>query len=235
MMNNLQSLQSTDYTQFFLAKVVFNNDPTLKQRIKVTIPQLLEGDTELLPWVLAIKPVGFGFGDTFGVMSVPPLGSWVVVRFEAGELSYGQCLGSTPVGESSLGPLETNYPFRYGFRDPAGNHFYVDTTPGSVDLEFRHKSGTTFHIRDNGKTEATVVNDLVVTVSNNANVTVHGNVTLTVDGGITSSANVWNHTGDVNVTGTITATVDVLAAGTSGHTHTHSGVVPGGGSSGPPN
>lgn len=234
-MNNLQTLEATNYSQFFLAKVVFNEDPLRKQRVKVVIPQLLEGDAASLPWLLSIKPMGMGFGANFGTMNVPPVGSWVVVKFENGELSYGQCLGSTPVGESSLGPLETNYPFRYGFVDPAGNHLYVDTTNGSTDVEFRHNSGTTFHIRNNGKAEATIVNDLSVSVANNAVVQVNGNVTLTVTGSITSSAGVWNHTGDVNVTGTITGSVDVVANGTSGHTHTHSGVVPGGGSSGPPN
>jgi len=52
---------------------------------------------------------------------------------------------------------------------------------------------------------------------------VHGSgqfIKLCNDGTITSNG-IWNHTGGFNVTGTITATVDVLANGKSGHNHTH--------------
>lgn len=59
-------------------------------------------------------------------------------------------------------------------------------------------------------------------------------VELTVDGNITSSAAGWSHTGDINVTGTVTASTDVIGGGKSLKTHTHSGVQTGSGDTGPP-
>ena len=49
-----------------------------------------------------------------------------------------------------------------------------------------------------------------------------------------SSAAAWAHTGDLTLTGTITATVDVIGGGKHLKTHIHSGVTPGGGNSGAP-
>lgn len=63
----------------------------------------------------------------------------------------------------------------------------------------------------------------------------HGaTIALKGDGTIVSAATTWTHTGNVDVTGTITATVDVVAAGKSGAHHTHTGVQPGAGSTGQP-
>lgn len=52
---------------------------------------------------------------------------------------------------------------------------------------------------------------------------------------ITLKGNVAQTDGDMTTTGSITAQGDVVGDGTSLHTHTHSGVEPGGGNSGPPN
>jgi hypothetical protein len=60
----------------------------------------------------------------------------------------------------------------------------------------------------------------------------HGaTITMNGDGTITSAATTWNHTGNVNVTGTLAATVDVTAANISlvSHTHLVAGVQPGSG------
>jgi hypothetical protein len=75
-----------------------------------------------------------------------------------------------------------------------------------------------------------------ITVDGTANIHVVGDVTvnadadlhLTVGGTITSQAALWTHSGDMNLTGTFSASVDVLANGTSGHHHTHGGVTSGG-------
>lgn len=54
------------------------------------------------------------------------------------------------------------------------------------------------------------------------------------DGGIEIKAATVTITGDLTVTGTATASVDVFGGGKSLKNHTHTGVTPGGGSSGPP-
>jgi len=61
-----------------------------------------------------------------------------------------------------------------------------------------------------------------------------GTVKLVSQGALTSSAPTWNHTGDVNVTGTVTASTDVIGGGKSLKNHTHGGVRSGGDTSGPP-
>ena len=55
------------------------------------------------------------------------------------------------------------------------------------------------------------------------------------DGTITSNATAWNHVGNVNITGTLTASVDVIGGGKSLKNHTHGGVQAGSGSTGVPN
>jgi phage baseplate assembly protein V len=61
-----------------------------------------------------------------------------------------------------------------------------------------------------------------------------GTVALVSAGTLTSTAPQWNHTGNITVTGTLTATTDVIGGGKSLKTHTHSGVTPGGGTTGAP-
>ncbi len=58
-------------------------------------------------------------------------------------------------------------------------------------------------------------------------------VVVTAPSGATINANVTIN-GDLHVTGTVTADVDVIGGGKHLKTHTHSGVQPGGGTSGPP-
>lgn len=83
-----------------------------------------------------------------------------------------------------------------------------------------HKSGAFFKLMNNGK----------ASFSDGQGAT----VTLNGDGTITSAASTWNHTGNVNVTGTITGSVDVIGGGKSLKTHVHSGISPGGSNTGGP-
>lgn len=77
-----------------------------------------------------------------------------------------------------------------------------------------------------------VTGDLTAAVTGNMSATVGGNASFAVTGSITSSANGWSHTGDLNLTGTITASVDVIGGGKHLKTHVHTD--PQGGSTGPP-
>ena len=258
MFNNLGQLETSKYTNYMLAQVVDNNDPERKQRIKVRIPLLLEGDAANLPWVLSMHPSHFGTGSgaagAYGSVCIPPLDAWVVVRLEEGSIYYGQCVGATPVAGHELSLFDTNYPKRYGMVDPIGNHFYVDTTQGQATVQFRHMSGTQ------------------ITIANNGAVTINGASTLnmSIAGTITSDAPTWNHNGPVNITGDVSITgnqtvsdnvtvgsnvtagsamtagtsvtapmvvgsTDVTFGGKSGKDHTHQETGDGGGTTGPPN
>jgi hypothetical protein len=225
-MNNINQLDSPDYSKRFLAKVVDNNDPLKKQRIKVTIPNLLEGDAANLPWLARISPTGLGYGPSYGSVMVPAVGSWVVVRFEEGKLEYGHFDGSTPMGSAFVSPLMTNYPFRYGFQDPVGNYFYVDTTPGSETASFVHKSGTILTIAANGAVtintasneQVTINGNLTAHVTGNAGVTVDGNFNMAVGGSMTTSAVSWTHTGPTNILGNTHITGATTVTGNIGAT-----------------
>lgn len=67
-----------------------------------------------------------------------------------------------------------------------------------------------------------------VFVKNATNVNVKATTKITLD------APTVECTGNLNVTGTVTGTVDVIGGGTALETHTHTGVTVGGGTSGPP-
>lgn len=184
---------------FFIAKVVDNEDPLQKQRVRVLIPGLLEGETENLPWLLPVQhaPWGAGVAANVGTMGVPHVDDLIVVVFQHGDLNRGLWLGATTFNQQSLGVLLTNYPRRYGFVDHVQNHFYIDTTDGQTDVEFRHNSGTTIHIRDTGTIDIHVVEDVNTQVDRHVNLTVNGNVTGLVQG-----------TADLTVEGNVTATLN---------------------------
>ncbi len=166
MLDTLNSSQGDlPATRFYIAKVVANDDPDQKQRIKVHIPDVMTGSVEQLPWLLPITHPSFGGTSTsYVTVNVPHVDSLVVVLFQDGNLSYGLTMGSVPIGGQVLGPLATNYPKRYGFVDPAGNHLYVDTTDGQTDLEFRHNSGTLIHVDNSGNVNVKVVQSRTTTI-----------------------------------------------------------------------
>ena len=70
----MQSLNPEGVAEFrmYLAEVVNVDDPLQQQRIKVTVPGLLQGDAAVLPWVSPIQSCLFGTGATYGVFGVPP-------------------------------------------------------------------------------------------------------------------------------------------------------------------
>lgn len=96
-----------------------------------------------------------------------------------------------------------------------------------------HKSGSLLKFLNNGDVQVTTSRDLLATVGRD--------LTANVTRNITTTAAQWSHTGpvsingDVGVTGTVTASTDVIGGGKSLKTHTHSGVLTGGGNTGAPN
>jgi uncharacterized protein involved in type VI secretion and phage assembly len=237
--NNLNAMDSSPYDGFFLATVVENNDPNKRQRIKVRISNLLEGEPDSLPWLAPLQDPGFGTGTAYGKVSVPRLGSVVVVIFQNSDPHYGLYLGTLHHSNFSLpSELQTNYPDRYGFKDIAGNFFFVDQTEGSVDVRFQHKSGTSILIDDQGNvtvnavknSSVSIAENSTVSVGQNSNVSIEGNsdlsvqgnlsatiqgsVNLTAQGSITSSAPSWSHSGNISVTGNLNVTGTMNSTGT---------------------
>lgn len=212
-----EASQKTDYRgQTFIGKVVDNNDPRRLERVKVLVPGLYEGDAGLLPWVAPKVGKGFGNQTGIGVFSVPDINSYVYVELQNGNPHYPFYIGSPVQSRADLPEADVNYPNRYGFKDKRGNLVYVDTTPGQNIITLQHASGTFVRINNDGS------------------------VDLDVKVRLTSTAPEWRHTGnvfvtgDLQVTGTASATVDVVGRGISLPDHVHGGVDTGGGFTAPP-
>ena len=240
--NNSNQVEAPDYSGYFIGTVVANNDPTFRQRIKVTIPELLTGAEPMLPWVAPVLQSEFGVTPSAGVMQVPAIGSVVRVEFQNGELYYGLASGYLhTANHSPASELLVNYPARHGWKDPAGNLFYVDHTSGQVDVHFRHVSGTTIHIANDGNVSVTTPQSLIVTATNNVtvncvNATVNASASVAVNTPLTAVSGNMTVGGTVVVGGAISAggsiaaggnistPADVTAGSISLKTHVHGGV-----------
>jgi hypothetical protein len=257
-----------------------NNDPDKKQRIKVTIPNHLVGDVALLPWVAPIQPTDFGNSPTTAIVSIPIVGSIVNVEFQNGELQYGLVTGTMHTAKNPLpADLAANYPNRRGWKDPAGNIFYIDITKKSEDIGFLHgASGLYVNISAKGAMDVWAPQDISITSKQTINVTadkdlngrvgqntkldVGGTFTGTIKGAVTVTTPstftldakggiTMTTAGALNITATGTATISAaggsatingsglrgspdVKSNVSLNTHIHTGVIPGGGTSGGP-
>ncbi len=219
MFSPTSNLESTDLSKnYYVGRVVDNNDPLQAQRVRVVIPTVLEGEIETLPWVGPVQKSPFGVGPSFGTVNVPMLNSMLIVEFQEGDLNYGLYHGSV-VSKANItntpAQLKTNYPNRYGFFDGAGNVFSVDN--GTSEVEFAHVSGANIKILQNGNVNVSTPANVNVTAGQNVNVTANSQVnvnapTINLNGGSTinieaptinsKSAN-WNHQGRLNITGSL--------------------------------
>lgn len=159
----------------FLGVVEFNNDPQKLGRIKIRVKEVFgtQIPTDDLPWSMPLRALMFGAGSNLSWFSVPEVGTRVIVRFHRGSV-YTPMYVAEPLSLTELIPdMSTNYPNRYGFVDPNGSMFIVDTvdqtvkyshvsgtvmnifTDGAMDVD--HFSGTRFQILDDGNVLATVV------------------------------------------------------------------------------
>lgn len=245
--NNMNQVEAPDYEGEFQGVVIDNMDPLFRQRIKVAIVGFMQGDsdslpgfTKDLPWIAPVLQSPFGQGDGFGVMAVPEIASQVTVIFQKGDPHYGLSIGYLHTVRHTPAPeLLINYPNRRGFRDPADNLFYIDSTEGQEETFFSTSVGSSLKIDADGVWTIIGVHDINIEVGGSLNLTVNGNCTLNVTGNLDSSADGWVHTGDVHIIGnvqvdeTLTANTDVIGGGKSLKTHTHPGVTTGSGHTGP--
>lgn len=170
MFKSLIDLDPNDYKDvFFLGVVVANDDSGEKEmkyteRIKVRIPGLyVSSNPAELPWCIPFKHRLFGSMSGQGSFCVPSIGSTVVVILQQGDPHSPAYIGSLLLDANTIAEFKTNYPRRYGFKDPAGNLFLVDTTDGQVTMQVQHKSGTTITVSDSGAITITGVDTMTVT------------------------------------------------------------------------
>jgi hypothetical protein len=138
--------------RLFIGTVVANNDTAKRQRIKVTVPKVLDYDdgytVESLPWCLPMNLPNFGTGDsTFGSVDVPAIGSTVWISFQMGKVDFPIYLGAA-VMDDPPAILSTNYPNRMGRVFANGDYYYIDGQSGQFYLF--HHSGTFVSIGNDG-------------------------------------------------------------------------------------
>lgn len=180
----------------YVGTVVDNDDPTHLEKIKVTIPGLFEGAAEVLPWCAPKKIRIVGAGSGYSSIGIPRIGSHVFVELLHGEEHCPVYTGALMLAGQIPSEFVTNYPNRYGLKDPAGNLIYVDLTPGSQTMHLGHKSGTVIDVSDSGNVTVhsvgtTTVNsdgDLVIHSNGTANINSVGDATLQSSGQVNIAA-----------------------------------------------
>ena len=230
MLDSIQNIDPHDYEGVvFLAKVVDNNDPLKKERIKVTIPNLFEGAAANLPWCAPKYGRLIASNGQAASFGVPSVGSEVFVEFQQGSPLFPLYVGMPVSSDSRPAEALVNYPNRYGMKDPAGNVWYIDTTSGQREVKFTHASGNfTFTVANNGACTFDVGSGMTI----NGNVTHNGNLTHLGD---TSETGTHTQLGPINATGKIHSDTDVEAVTVKLKTHRHNAVRAGSDDSGPPN
>lgn len=163
----------------FIGKVAENNDPLHCYRLQIQVAGVFDDiPTNQLPWAIPDHHEGLGETGAASRCNIPLIGALVYVSFQDGDPHFPVYGGNAVTVQQVASLFLTNYPNRYGWVDPKGNHFYVDMTTG--DVEFLHKSGTKIHINPDGS------------------------ATLHFVGPVTSDAPAWTHTGDVTIYGHLT-------------------------------
>ncbi len=158
---------------YFIGKVVVNDDPLHMERVKVSIPDIFEGDSSNFPWCSPAKAGWFPNTADFGVFGlVPPIGTEIKVLFQQGNPLYPLYFAYPQQKDERVNDFITNYLKRYGWKDPQGNLFFIDTT-SNVDpqVKFQHVSGFVFTLNHNG--------DFFVTTPGKSNIHSDGDMTFT--------------------------------------------------------
>lgn len=182
-----------------------------------------------------------------------------VNRHDVSALARGtQTLTKEQIGPEPASAYATEYPNNKVIQTLSGHAIEIDDTPNAERLHVYHKSGSYIEINQDGRTVTKIVDDDINVVIKNKTIYVNsGDITITAAGGkitmtsakdvtiksnskisltapnIKSSAN-WSHDGDINMSGTLTATNDVVGGGKSLKSHVHGGVQTGGGTTSSP-
>ena len=210
--NSLSQQDENEYNGYLLGTVVDNNDPEHKQRIKVMVPNLMEGSVSDLPWVEPIIQSDFGISDTAVTICVPMLGARVAIELQGGDLHYGLLHGSLQTKSAAVpSELVTNYPNRRGWKDPGGNLFYIDSTGGSERIYLRHVSVTEVIIEPNGQVRVKSMDTIELEAATEINMRAP-KTTITSDDVIITATSTQVNSTDTAITG---SSVEVTAPSTT--------------------
>lgn len=139
------------FTGIYRALVLDNQDPEKLGRIKARVyPMFFELESDVIPWCVPASPLFSGAGSGSGAFTIPSVGSYVFVFFEAGKLEQPVYFAEAQTATMGI-PTEsaTNYPNRRVLKTPDGFYIYIDET--SNELKIHHQSGTEITIDNTGK------------------------------------------------------------------------------------
>lgn len=129
-------------------RVIANDDPSFKCRIKVEVPGILSGTTDDLPWVIPYVTAFMGNSKVADRVEIPEVGTEVTVMFPFGDPHQPFYTGRWH--EFAVpDEFKTNYPHRYGFKDSTGVCFYVDKSTG--EASFSMPNGFNVTVDKDGK------------------------------------------------------------------------------------
>lgn len=231
---------------WFIGKVEDRDDPEKQGRVRVRIYSL-HGDkvsmpTNTLPWASILMP---GYSSSLGQVGVSAtglqVGSTVMGFFFDGDektmpiifgvlpgkndipkLASGQnILNKQQLGPEPPSPYQGKYPFNKVFQSESGHVVEIDDTPNFERLHTYHRSGTYSEIDHDGRRVNRIVGDDFEIVQKDKKVFIQGNLNIEVKGSTTITSPTVNIIGNVTVSGTITATGDVVGKSISLATHTH--------------
>ncbi len=247
---------------WFIGVVEDRDDPEKRGRVRVRVYNLHDQSktavpTNTLPWATVILPPISASLNQVGISATGLMvGSTVLGFFLDGhESNIPVIFGSIPgigdipqlaadqplINKNQTGPEPSSafagkHPFNKVVRTESGHVFEVDDTPNSQRIHNYHRSGTYEEINVDGRRVNKIVDDDFEIVVKNKTVYVQGNVKIEARGNITveSPQSITITTPVVQINGRLNVSGDVTSAGISLSGHTHSGVEPGGGSTGGP-
>lgn len=137
----------------YIGTVVSNDDPKNLGRIKVAIPNLLEGETANLPWCVRKKGSTLGSSTSAGVWAVPKVGAKVEIEFVNEDQYFPEYTDAPDSTSSRPGSFS---------KDSIGieaEGFSVSYDRQSKQFEIEHPTGTKVIIKPDGSVEisATII------------------------------------------------------------------------------
>lgn len=139
----------------YIGIVVFNEDPKKIGRVKVEIPELLEGEVENLPFVL---PKVFSPNPEGTSLNVPEVGSKIWIEFLNGDIYlpfykafYNSELTYLSSPKGGIDEFQEKYPNVYGYLDSTGTYVKIDKE--NRFMEIQHTSGIKISFNKKGELE----------------------------------------------------------------------------------
>ena len=195
MSGNLKVAGSPKISGIYRALVEDVDDTEKLGRVKARVyPMFSDIEIGHLPWAVPAFGLFEGAGEDMGSFTVPDVGNWVFVFFEAGDPYQPVYFANAPTGADSLKGLpvsrETNYPTRRVWRTSSGIEVYIDNT--DTEIYVSHPATCTMKIDKDGNIEVETVGkidvsadgEITVNTKENANVNTDGNTNVTATGNV---------------------------------------------------